>query len=244
MPKHVSIRLHHRIASRTVLPCRQPHEEHPPAAMQERVQEACSSIGVQADLSTPVADPGCENCSATNVTEAQGKQGATCSHAGQGWFHLGSPVADLKQRLQRWGLASGKHQASHRWAELQPINGALDKVYPKMNITHGQDESGQTTHENIFLLCRSFCNPILQPRLNLPVGAKIHLQPDRTKTGAKDGPTSVEIRCDELCSMTWLQSVLALSLELSQPITNFLSRPLSKDKKTFLERMADICGRC
>ena len=78
--------------------------------------------------------------------------------------------------------------------------------------------------------------PYLQPRLMLPIGAKIHMQPDLTKTGAKDGPMSVEIRCDEMCSMSWLHSVLALSLELSQPITDFLTRPLSKDKKSFSER--------
>lgn len=66
--------------------------------------------------------------------------------------------------------------------------------------------------------------PYLQPKLGLPVGAKYYLQPDRTKTGARDGPMSVEIRSDELCSMAWLQRVLTLSLELGQPITNFLSR--------------------
>ena len=47
---------------------------------------------------------------------------------------------------------------------------------------------------------------------------------------------SVIIRSDELCSMAWLQRVLTLSLELGQPITNFLSRPLGKDKKSFRER--------
>ena len=68
------------------------------------------------------------------------------------------------------------------------------------------------------------------------MGSKIHLQPDKTKTGARDGPMSVETRGDELCSMTWLCSVLVLSWELGQPITNFLSRPLGKDKKSFSER--------
>ena len=47
---------------------------------------------------------------------------------------------------------------------------------------------------------------------------------------------SVEIKGDELCSMSWLQKLLTLSLELGQPITNFLSRPLGKDKKSFRER--------
>lgn len=47
---------------------------------------------------------------------------------------------------------------------------------------------------------------------------------------------TVEIRGDELCCMTWLQNVLALSLDLGQPVTNFLSRPLGKDKKSFIER--------
>ena len=47
---------------------------------------------------------------------------------------------------------------------------------------------------------------------------------------------SVEVRGDELCSITWLQKVMVLSLELGQPVTNFLSRPLGKDKKAFIER--------
>ena len=91
------------------------------------------------------------------------------------------------------------------------------------------------------LTCMSPCAgqsaiPYLLPKLILPRGSKIHLQPDKTKTGAKDGPMSVEIRGDELCSITWLCSMMVLSLELGQPITNFLSRPLGKDKKSFLER--------
>ena len=47
---------------------------------------------------------------------------------------------------------------------------------------------------------------------------------------------AVESRGDELCSMAWLQRVLALSLELGQPITNFLSRPLGMDRKSFIQK--------
>ena len=69
--------------------------------------------------------------------------------------------------------------------------------------------------------------PFLQPKLTLPIGAKVYLQPDRTYTGARDGPMAVEIRGDELCSMTWLQRSVALSLELGQPISGRLARTRS-----------------
>ena len=47
---------------------------------------------------------------------------------------------------------------------------------------------------------------------------------------------AVEITGDELCSMAWLQRVVAMSLDVRQPITNFLTRPLGKDKTIFSEK--------
>ena len=88
----------------------------------------------------------------------------------------------------------------------------------------------------IFIRAGHSAIPYLQPKLSLPKGAKVHQQPDKTKTGARDGPMAVEIRGDKLCSMAWLQKAVALSSELGQPIINFLTRPLGKDKKSFMER--------
>lgn len=51
----------------------------------------------------------------------------------------------------------------------------------------------------------------LQPQLSLPKGAQVKLQPDKTKTGARDGPMAVEITRDELCSMSWLERLIVLS---------------------------------
>ena len=64
----------------------------------------------------------------------------------------------------------------------------------------------------------------------------MHLQPDKTKTGARDGPMAVQITGDELCSMAWLQRLVVLCLDVRQPITNFTTRPLNKDKKAFSEK--------
>ena len=75
----------------------------------------------------------------------------------------------------------------------------------------------------------------LQPQLSLPKGAQVKLQPDKTKIGDRDGPMAVEITKDELCSMSWLERLIVLSLDVRRPITNFVTRPLGKDKKTFSE---------
>ena len=56
LSQHVYMILDYRLASRLVLPCRQPYEEQSFAAIQKRIQETCISLGVQADLSTPMAD--------------------------------------------------------------------------------------------------------------------------------------------------------------------------------------------
>ena len=76
----------------------------------------------------------------------------------------------------------------------------------------------------------------LYPQLRLHVGAVVCLMPDRTKTGAKDGPMSVVIRRDALCSISWLVKLLVLCDAAGLPITNYLTRPQSKDGKTFIEQ--------
>ena len=88
--------------------------------------------------------------------------------------------------------------------------------------------------------------PYIYPDVRLPVGAKVALNPDRTKTGAKDGPMSVELRGDLLCSMTWLNKLLCQSEELGMPITNFVTRPLHKNKVQFIGRhmkSTDVANR-
>ena len=47
---------------------------------------------------------------------------------------------------------------------------------------------------------------------------------------------SVEICRDVLCSMSWLLNILQCSEELGQPVTNHVTRPQGKDKKSFIER--------
>lgn len=76
----------------------------------------------------------------------------------------------------------------------------------------------------------------IYPELRLHVGAVVCLMPDRTKTGAKDGPMSVMIKKDALCSISWLVRLLALCDAAGLPVTNYLTRPQSKDKKSFLEQ--------
>ena len=77
---------------------------------------------------------------------------------------------------------------------------------------------------------------IIYPELQLPVGAMVCLMPDRTKTGAKDGPMSVIITKNPACSMSWLVKLMAACDGAGLPITNYLTRPQSKDKKHFLEQ--------
>ena len=76
----------------------------------------------------------------------------------------------------------------------------------------------------------------LYPELRLHVGAVVCLMPDRNKTGAKDGPMSVVIKKDALCSISWLVRPLVLCSAAGLPITNYLTRPQSKDRKTIIEQ--------
>ena len=78
--------------------------------------------------------------------------------------------------------------------------------------------------------------PYIYPELRLPQGAVVCLMPDRTKTGARDGPMSVVVTKDILCSISWLGKLCALCDDAGLPITNHLTRPQSKDKKQFLEQ--------
>lgn len=78
--------------------------------------------------------------------------------------------------------------------------------------------------------------PYIYPELKLPHGAVVCLMPDRTKTGAKDGPMSVLITKGPLCSISWLVKLMAICDGAGLPITNYLTRPQSRDKKHFLEQ--------
>lgn len=82
--------------------------------------------------------------------------------------------------------------------------------------------------------------------MTLPIGARMALQPDNTKTGAKDGPMIVEIRMDILCSMSWLAKLLQASESAKMPVTNYITRPQSRDKAGFSERpltSAEVANR-
>ena len=89
--------------------------------------------------------------------------------------------------------------------------------------------------ENVKLM--SGAPGILQvyPTLLLPAGSKIALQPDSIKNGDRK-PLEAVIRHDLLCSMTWLNILLWKSAEYSQLITNYLTKPQSRDKRGFIER--------
>ena len=78
--------------------------------------------------------------------------------------------------------------------------------------------------------------PYIYPELRLPHGAVVCLMPDRTKTGAKDGPMSVVVTMDLLCSISWLVKLFTLCDVAGMPMTNYLTRPQSKDKKQLLEQ--------
>ena len=55
-----------------------------------------------------------------------------------------------------------------------------------------------------------------------------------------------EIRRDVLCSISWLLKVLQYSEQPGQPVTNHVTRPQGKDKKSFIERRmssSDVANR-
>lgn len=86
----------------------------------------------------------------------------------------------------------------------------------------------------------------IYPTMQLPIGARMALQPDNTKTGARDGPMSVEIRRDIICSMSWLGRLLQASEATKLLVTNYITRPQSRDKAGFLERCltsAEVANR-
>lgn len=88
--------------------------------------------------------------------------------------------------------------------------------------------------------------PYIYPIVGLPNGARVCLQSDKTKTGARDGPMSVEIRRDVLCNISWLLKLLQYSDQLGQHVTNHVTIPQGKDKKSFIEcRMSssDVANR-
>ena len=78
--------------------------------------------------------------------------------------------------------------------------------------------------------------PYIYPEMRLSYGAVVCLMPDRTKTGAKDGPMSVLVTKDLLCSISWLARLCKICDVVGMPITNYLTRPQSKDKRHFLEQ--------
>lgn len=87
--------------------------------------------------------------------------------------------------------------------------------------------------------------PFIYPIMGLAEGAVLALQPDRTKTGSRE-PMQVEIRRDIMCTIGWLNAAMKAAAAVQQPITNFLSRPQTRDKQGFQERgltAPEVAGR-
>ena len=65
--------------------------------------------------------------------------------------------------------------------------------------------------------------------------AKLALMPDSTKTGAKDGAMHVDLTDASYSAVPWLRRDIAAYEEAGQPITNWITRPLTRDKRSFQE---------
>lgn len=84
--------------------------------------------------------------------------------------------------------------------------------------------------------------PSLHPTLEVPLGGSVlfkaielkhNLHPDVMSVARKDGP---------LCPVQRLHTLLVRSAELGHPITQFLCRPLSASKDSFLERSLSVAA--
>ena len=77
--------------------------------------------------------------------------------------------------------------------------------------------------------------PYVYPDLKLGPGARLAFMPDRTKMGAKDGAMQVEITKDKCCAILWLRRNLTAYEAAGQPITDWITRPMARDKQKFQE---------
>ena len=88
--------------------------------------------------------------------------------------------------------------------------------------------------------------PYIYPEIKLQQGARVALMPDHTKTGAKDGAMHVEITLCKMCAMSWLRRTMQAYEAAGQPITDWITRPMAKDKQNFVEAglsSAEIANR-
>ena len=96
--------------------------------------------------------------------------------------------------------------------------------------------AGALRLDNIRLPTRESAVPYLTPLRKLQAGSVLHLLPDTTKN-KKGGHCKVVLSCDVMCFSTWLQLAVHHYAEAGQPITNFLTRPLSVGTKRFTEQL-------
>jgi len=95
--------------------------------------------------------------------------------------------------------------------------------------------AGGVRLDNIVLPTGGNAVAFLVPTRKLPAGAMVHLLPDTTKN-RKGGHCSVTLTCDVLCFTTWLQLVTHHYAAAGQPVTNFITGPLTVGKKLFAEK--------
>lgn len=67
--------------------------------------------------------------------------------------------------------------------------------------------------------------PLLTPELRWDASQLLFLNPDSTKTGAKDGPMEAAMTCDTLCCISWLHQLAVAQEKAGHPITNYITRP-------------------
>ena len=97
------------------------------------------------------------------------------------------------------------------------------------------NNAGALRLDNIQLPTGESALPYLIPDRKLQAGSVLHLLPDSTKN-KKGGHCKVVLSCDVMCFTTWLQLAVCQYAEAGQPITNFITRPLSVGTSRFTEQ--------
>ena len=142
------------------------------------------------------------------------------------------PLSEDKMRgllcnmLQQLSTASGSEQ-------LLLIRDGLLLSLLWQSCFRGFD-AGSVRLSNITLPAGESTVSYLYPLVKLAPNSKVHIIPDSTKN-KKGGHCSLTLSCDELCFASWLQLAIHSYHAAGQPITNFLTRPLLKGTKDFVE---------
>jgi hypothetical protein len=71
-------------------------------------------------------------------------------------------------------------------------------------------------------------------------GEVLHFKPTELKRNLYPEDMLVTYRADVLCPLTRLQQLLVDSWHQGQPITNYLSRPMTRDKSSFIETSLSV----